>query len=114
MEYTKEILTPVGGHKVVFKTMVTGAEREQIDGAQFKYMEVKEGKEGREAIVKDVAMVTIATKHELLRVSVLTIDGDATDCFKRLQSMFEDDYEFVYEQVLEVPKKMKVSTSPAS
>lgn len=114
MEYTKEIETPVGGHKVVIKKLVTGAEREQIDGAQFKYMAVTEGKEGRVATVTDVEMATVATKHELLRVCVVSIDGDITECFKRLQAMFEQDYEFVYEQILTEQKKMTPSTSPAS
>ena len=111
MEYTKEIVTPMAAHKVVIKILVTGAEREQIDGAQFKHMEVKEGKEGREAVVKDVSLATLASKHELLRVSVISIDGDITECFARLQAMYEPDYAFVYEQVLAEQKKMMPSTS---
>ena len=111
MDYTKEIETPVGGHKVLIKTLVTGAEREQIDGAQFNFIETKDGKD---FTVTDMQKVATATKHELLRVSVVNIDGDITDCFKRLQAMFEPDYEFVYEQVLAEQKKMIPSTSPAS
>lgn len=114
MEYTKEIETPIGKHKVVFKTMVTGAERERIDGAQMKYMEVKEGREGRQASVTDVAMVTVASKHELLRVSVVSIDGDEINCFERLHKMWEIDYDFVCNQIEEEQKKMTGSTSAAS
>jgi hypothetical protein len=108
MEYTKEIETPVGGHKVIIKTMVTGSEREQIDGAQFNFIQTKDGKEFN---VTDMQKVATATKHELLRVSVVSIDGDITEC---LQAMFEPDYEFVYEKVLAEQKKMMPSTSPVS
>lgn len=108
MEYTKEIVTPVGGHKVQIKTMVTGAEREQIDCAQLRFVQTKDGTEFN---VTDMQKVANATKHELLRVSVISIDGDITECFARLQAMFQADYEFVYEQIVETQKKMMPSTS---
>lgn len=111
MEYTKEIETPVGGHKVVIKTMITGGEREQIDCAQYKFIDTKNG---TDFVVSDMSKVEIADKHELLRVSVVTIDGDVTECFKRLQAMFETDYNFVYEQILAEQKKMMPSTSAVS
>lgn len=111
MEYTKEIETPVGGHKVVIKTLMTGAEREQVDGAQFRFVETKDGKD---FTVTDMQKVATAQKHELLRVSVVTIDEDVTECFKRLHGMFEPDYEFVYEQILAEQKKMMPSTSAVS
>jgi hypothetical protein len=110
MEYTKEIETPVGGHKVVIKTMVTGAEREQIDGAQFQFVQTKDGKE---FTVTDMQKVANATKHALLQVSVVSIDGDITECFKRLQAMFEPDYEFVYQRIVEEQKKMIPLILPA-
>ena len=108
MEYTKEIVTPVGKHKVAIKSLVTGAEREQIDGAQFNFIQTKDGKD---FTVTDMQKVATATKHETLRVSVISIDGDITECFNRLQAMFEPDYKYVYEQVLAEQKKMMPSTS---
>lgn len=111
MEYTKEIETPIGKHKVVFKTMVSGAEREQIDSAQMQFVQTSDG---QNFTVTDMKKVTTAQKHELLRVCVLTIDTDPTECFERLHKMFETDYEFVYSEILSAQKKMTVSTSPAS
>jgi len=111
MQYTKEIETPIGKHKVVIKTMLTGAEREQVDGAQFNFIKTTDGKE---FAISDMQKVATATKHELLKVAVVTIDGDLTDCFKRLQAMYEPDYEFVCAQIEELQKKMLASTQAAS
>lgn len=111
MQYTQEIETPVGGHKVLVKTMLTGAEREQVDGAQYNFIKTTDGKEFS---VTDMQKVATATKHELLRVAVVSIDGDITECFKRLQSMYEPDYEYVYGQIVALQKKMIPSTSAAS
>jgi len=111
MEYTKEIETPVGHHKVVFKTMVTGAEREQIDAAQMAFVETKDGKEFK---VTDMKKVTTAQKHELLKVSLISIDGDIANCFDRLYKMYEPDFDCVYNAIVETQKKMTESTSQAS
>lgn len=107
MEYTKEIETPVGKHKVVFKTMLTGAERETVQAAQMKFVKTTDGQTFQ---VTDMEKVAVAEKHELLRVSVLTIDGDPTDCLARLQRMYEPDYAFVHQAILEEQKKMTLST----
>lgn len=109
--YTKEIETPVAGHKVVIKTLISGAEREQIESAEYKLIKQAETKE---FTVTDTSKLMLAKKHELLRVSVVTIDGDATDCLERCLKMYEPDYDCVYQQILEEQKKMMPSTSPQS
>lgn len=108
MQYTKEIETPIGKHKVVFKTMVTGAERERIDGAQMQFVQTSDGKQFQ---VTDMAKVATAQKHETLKVCVISIDGDEINCFERLQKMYERDYAFVWSQIEEEQKKMLASTS---
>jgi len=108
MDYTKEIETPIGNHKVKFKTMLTGAEREQVEGAQMEYVDTEDGQTFK---VKDMKKVANAQKHELLRVSVVSIDGDETDCLKRLQKMYDPDYQFVHQQILEAQKKASELTS---
>lgn len=109
-EYTKEITTPVGSHKVLIKTMLSGYEREQVSGASMMYAKTTDG---TNIEVTDMAKMAFAEKHALLQVSVLSIDDDTTDCFARLQKMFEPDYAYVYDQILEIQKKMMPSTSPA-
>lgn len=111
MEFTKEIETPVGKHKVVIKTMLTGAEREQVDAAQMDFVETEDGQTFK---VKDMKKVAVAQKHELLKVSVKSIDGDETNCLQRLQKMYEPDYEFVHEQIEKEQKKARGGTSEPS
>lgn len=107
MEITKEIETPIGKQKVVIKTMLTGAEREEVDNAEMKYMKTEDGK----SFQMDMAKVTLAKKHALLCTSVVTIDGDGAELLKRLQKMYETDYAFVYSQIETEQKKMTASTS---
>lgn len=111
MEVTTDITTPVGKHTVVIKTMLTGAEREKIDNAEMQYVKTTDG---QSFSVTDMEKVGLAKKHALLSTAVVTIDGDGTDILKRLQKMYEPDYEFVYNEIVEAQKKMKASTSPAS
>lgn len=111
MELTKEITTPMQGLKVVVKTILTGAEREQVDGAQMKYVKTTDGKTFD---VIDMAKMTLAQKHELIKVSVVSIEGDETDTFARWHKMFETDSEYVYREIVEAQKKMTELTSPQS
>ncbi|MFG6605285.1 hypothetical protein ACGYLM_01560 [Sulfitobacter sp. 1A10445] len=110
MQTTKEIETPLGKHKVVIKTMLTGAEREEVDNAEMKYLKTEDGKSFQ---VTDMAKVGLAKKHALLSTSVVTIDDDGAEVLKRLQKMYEPDYSFVYEQIEIEQKKMTASTSAA-
>lgn len=110
MEINKEIETPIGKHKVVIKTILTGAEREEVDNAEMKYLKTEDGKSFQ---VTDMAKIGLAKKHALLSTSVVTIDGDGAEILKRLQKMYESDYAFVYEQIETEQKKMTTSTSAA-
>jgi len=111
MEVTKEIVTPIAEHKVVIKTMLTGAEREKVDNASMQYVKTTDGKEFH---VTDMEKVGLAEKHALLSTSVVSIDGDGAEVLKRLQKMYEPDYAFVYAQIQSEQKKMTASTSEAS
>ena len=110
MEVTKEIETPIGKHKVVIKTMLTGAEREKVENAEMQYVKTTDGKTFS---VTDMEKVGLAKKHVLLSTSVVTIDGDGAEVLKRLQKMYEPDYAFVYSQIESEQKKMTASTSAA-
>lgn len=111
MQYTKELITPVEKRKIVIKTMLTGGEREIVDSAQMQYMKTEDG---ANFTITDMKKVTLAQKHELINLSVLSIDEDSTDCLARLQKMPEADYQFVYNAILEEQKKMMASISEAS
>lgn len=98
----------MGHDKVVFKTILTTAERERVDTAQMQFIKTNDGKEFS---VTDTAKVTLANKHELLKTSIVSINGDNANCFERLQKMFEVDGEFVYKALLEEQKKTRNLTT---
>lgn len=110
MEYKKEIETPIGKHKVIIKTMLTGGERERVTNAPMQYAKTNDGK----TFTVDTEKVATAEKDMLLTVSVVSIDGDGTDTLARLKKMYEVDYDFVYNQVVESQKKIKEPISPTS
>lgn len=109
MEIFKEIKTPIGEQRVKIKTILTGAERETIDNAEMQFVKTTDGKNFS---VTDMEKVGLAKKHTLLDVSLASIDDDSTNCLDRLRKMYEQDYDFVYEQILDAQKKMKAPASP--
>ncbi|GEM_PF-3480458 len=111
MEITKEIETPVGKHKVVIKTMLTGAERERVTNAPMKFTKTEDG---QKFTVTDMEKLALAEKHALLEVSIVSIDGGTTSLLEIARKMYEADYDFVYNQIVETQKKMKEPTSQAS
>lgn len=112
MELEREITTPIGKHKVVFKTMLTGAEREAVTNAPMQYASTKDGQTFE---FSDMTKIAVAEKHALLAKSVISIDGDTTNLFDRLQKMYEPDYEHVYEEIVATQKKMRsdVTSTPS-
>lgn len=101
-KFQEEIVTPVGEHKVVIKTLLTAADQERVESAQMDFVETTDGKNFS---VKDMKKVGLAQRHELLKVSVVSIDGDAANCFERLQKMYNPDYQFIIEKIQELQKK---------
>lgn len=111
MDIHKEIETPVGKHKVVIKTMLTGAEREKVSNAPMRYAKTEDG---QKFTVTDMEKMANAEKHALVEVSLVSIDGGTTELFSIWRKMYEPDYDFVYNEIVAAQKKMKVPTSPAS
>ncbi|MBA4306998.1 MAG: hypothetical protein C0429_09715 [Sphingopyxis sp.] len=104
MDFTKEIETPIGKHKVVFKTILSVAERERVETSAMQFIETDNGTDFK---LTNTAQVTLAEKHELLRVSVVSIDGDTVNCFDRIQKMYDKDGAAILEAILAEQKKMK-------
>ncbi|MCK5027333.1 MAG: hypothetical protein KAS07_02865 [Candidatus Pacebacteria bacterium] len=102
MELTKKITTPLGKNEVEIKIILTGAEREKIDNAQMQYMKTSDGKSFE---VTDMSKVALAQKHELLKTCLISIDGDKLNCFDRIQKFYEQDYDFVFDEIMKEQKK---------
>ena len=101
-QHQKEITLPISKQKVVIKTMITGAEREIIETAPTKFSRV--GERG-EVVITDIAKATLAEKHALIDVYVVSIEGSPTSCRERLLKMYEDDYNTVVQAIEDVQKK---------
>jgi len=102
IQHTKEINLPISKQTAVIKTMITGAEREQIETAPTKYSRV--GEKG-EVVITDIAKATLAEKHAMIDVYVVSIEGSTTNCRERLLKMYEDDYNAVFKAIEDVQKK---------
>lgn len=111
MEITAKLTTPMQGQEVVIKTVLNAAEREQVQTAQMRFVNTKDG---QDIHVTDMGKMTLAEKHELIKVSLVSIDGDETSTFERWHKMYEHDAAYVYEKILDAQKKMIPSTSPTS
>lgn len=111
MDLEREITTPIGNHKVVFKTMLTGQEREDVENEPNKYAETQDGK----TFKVDLHKVAFADRHALLKVSVKSIDNDSTNILDRLLKMYEPDYEYVFNEIVATQKKMRsdVTSTPS-
>ena len=91
--------------------MLTGAEREKVDNAAMEFVETSDGQSFK---VKDMEKVSLAQKHKLLETSIVTIDSDATNRLERVRKMYEQDYDYVYNEIVAAQKKMKAPTSEPS
>lgn len=105
-QHTKEVKLPISNQTVVIKTMITGAEREQIETAPTKYSRV--GERG-EVVITDIAKASLAEKHAMLDVYVVSVEGSPTNCRERLMKLYEDDYNAVVQAIEEVQKKTNTS-----
>lgn len=104
-DFTREIVTPIMGKTITLKTVITGAEREKIESATTKYVTAG-GSTGKEISVTDMEALLYATRHQMLRICVISIDKDETDCLDRLRQMPDDDYQFVIAEVENDQKKI--------
>lgn len=111
MDIHKTIETPIGKHKVVIKTMLTGADREKVTSAPMKYAKTEDG---QKFTVTDMEKIANAEKHALVEVSLVSIDEGTTELLGIWRKMYEPDYDFVYNEIVAAQKKMKESISLAS
>jgi len=103
--YEIELTTPLEETKVVIKTMLTGEDDEAIENAQLKYAKSENFKDFT-AKESDLAKISNAKKDELLARSIVSINGDATNCLQRIKKLPAKDYRFVHKNIVDEQKKM--------
>lgn len=123
MKYQKEIETPLEKAKVVIKTMLTGEDADAIEAASQKHLKVR-GVKVDQATKKvevdvdsehtDLGLVNAETKKATLVRSIVSLNGDATNCYDRLKKLPAVDYNFVHQAIVDEQKKMTSSTGAST
>jgi len=90
---TKEIKTPIDGHKVEIKTYITGREQEQIDDILFSQIKVSAG---TNINVKELggSFMTDQT-HKLIEIMVVSVNDKKENILDAILDMKKADYQFV-------------------
>lgn len=123
MKYTTEIETPLEKAKVVIKTMLSGEDSDAIEAASQKHLKVRGVKVNQatkqvevdvDSENTDLGLVNAETKRATLVRSIVSINGDNTNCYDRLKKMPAVDYNFVHAQIIAEQKKMTSETTPST
>ena len=102
---TKEIVTPIGKHKVVLNTWLIGREKRQLrsvllQGVTFSMDKGKTKTEGigtAEAIQK--------AEDEAIKIIVVSVDGQIEKVLDRILDMRDKDFDFVIEEVNKISRE---------
>lgn len=87
---TKEIITPVGGHKVVMHDFLIGREIEEIED-----LYVHNAKSDEVNIIKEA-------KHKAMEILIVSIDGEKGEVVEKILDFHKDDYKFIADQLAEI------------
>jgi len=90
---TKEIKTPIDGHKVEIKTYITGREQEQIDDILYRQLKVSAG---TSVNVKELEASFITDQtHKLIEIMIVAVNDKKEKILDTILDMKRDDYKFV-------------------
>ena len=90
MRTTKEIITPVGKHKLVIYDYVIGREVEEIED-----IFLSEAKEGEKSHVRRSA-------HKSIEMLVVSVDGKDSKVLDRILDFKKDDYKSVINAITNI------------
>lgn len=101
---TKEIITPIGKHKVVLKEWITGREKREIrkpylEGMKFS---LEEGKAKTEEI--DANALIEKSENKAIETIVVSIDDDKEKILEKILDMRDKDYEFIVDEINKITK----------
>jgi len=94
---TREIETPIGKHKVVLKTYLTGREQRAIEAIYLGTVKYElETQTVRPSFTGTTAQ---EAENEAIRQQIVSVDGKADDVLNTVLDMHADDFQFVKEQL---------------
>jgi hypothetical protein len=97
----KDIVTPVGGHKVVLKAWITGREKRAINSALLDDSSMIDGKYSIDASNID------RMKDEAIKNVIVSINGSNENVIDTLLDMRSQDYDFVIAEIDEITSEKK-------
>ncbi len=99
---TKEIITPIGGAKIVLKSFITGRESREIKGVYFKGVKFKmEGQTSKSDNI-DMSKITEDSENKAIEVVVISVNGNEENKIDAILDMNVKDYDFVKDEVNKV------------
>jgi hypothetical protein len=100
---TREIETPVGKHKVLIKTWITGREREHIQEPIFGAINMTPRQVGANVNMEmqkmDMARMVSESGHRELSTFVVSVDGKSENVLDTILDMHEDDVAFIKAEI---------------
>jgi len=102
---TKEIKTPIDGHKVFIKTYITGREYGEIEDILYSGIKISAIADGRgagaNANLDDGSFIKKQT-HKTIELLVVSVNGKTNNVLNDVLDMKKDDYLFVVDEIEKV------------
>lgn len=103
---SNQITTPVGSHKVVLKSYITGRDRRRINGV---FLEAASFTVSGDATTETAPMsgtVVAQAEDAAIDCVVISVDGESQDVVDKVLDMHSDDMKFVVEAVNKVTESL--------
>lgn len=99
---TKELITPIGGAKIVLKSFITGRESREIKGVYFKGVKFKMENQVSKSDDIDMSKITEDSENKAIEVVVISVNGSEENKLDAILDMNVKDYDFVKDEVNKV------------
>ncbi len=93
---TKELITPVDGHKVVVKTYLTGREYREIENVFLRQAKVNTA--GQQSGEFDGSIVKVA-EDRLLEQAIISIDGSTENILNKALDFKNADFSYLVKEL---------------
>lgn len=103
---TRTIITPVGKHKVVLKSWITGREKRALLKPFTDNIEVSVGEQGKsEFKTKEASSVIEKAANLVIETIIVSIDGKTEGILDLVLDMRNKDYGFVMSELDKISKE---------
>lgn len=99
----REVVTPIGKHKIKIKEWLTGFEKRRIQGVFLDHAEFNVDK--KETSMQNIKGEIIAKSQDVtIEVCIAEIDGKKENILETVGNMHSDDFDFVLVEIDKVAK----------